>query len=195
MDDLATIKQRIEMAHTEVCEIAEQGASRRWRMHIPAQPDRDSDLLISRALKDAEDLAAEVERLRLAVDPAKVGLVEKLVRSSTRLVQIERDAARAEVERLREQLHLANVDATNTTAELTEAEAGKPVYELPVTDQSVIDSASPEVSRIANCVGYALAERGVKFTADDTFAAAHSLVNQGLAAADDHPTEESTDGA
>ena len=70
-DDLTTIKQRIDKAHTEICEIAEQGVSRRWRMHIPADPDQDSDLLISRALKDAEELAAEVERLRKERDSLK----------------------------------------------------------------------------------------------------------------------------
>ncbi|GAA2092399.1 hypothetical protein [Actinomadura alba] len=64
LDDLTEIRAHIEAAHTEICEIAEQGVTRRWRMHIPAQPDRDSDLLISRALKDAEELADEVERLR-----------------------------------------------------------------------------------------------------------------------------------
>lgn len=66
---------------------------------------------------------------------------------------------------------------------MTEA-AETPIFELPVIDQSVIDSASPEVSRLANSIGYALAERGVKLTSDDTFAAAQRLVDQGLVAAD-----------
>lgn len=60
-------------------------------------------------------------------------------------------------------------------------------YELPVVDQSVIDDATPEVSRLANCIGYALGERGVRVTADDTIAAAQRAVDQGWVS----PGEES----
>lgn len=60
------IKQRIEAARTELGEIAKQWPQpgKRFRMSIPAQPDRDSDLIIGRALKAASDLVAEVERLK-----------------------------------------------------------------------------------------------------------------------------------
>lgn len=61
--DLTEIKNNIEKAHTEIGEICRQGPHKRFRMTIPAQPDRDSDLIISQALKDAEDLAAAVERV------------------------------------------------------------------------------------------------------------------------------------
>jgi hypothetical protein len=60
--DLTAIRDRIKRAYTEVGEVASQGAHRRWRMSIPAQPDRDSDLIISAALDDAEKLTAELER-------------------------------------------------------------------------------------------------------------------------------------
>jgi hypothetical protein len=61
---LDTVKAAIERAHREVGAIAAEGAHRRWRMSIPAQPDRDSDLVISRALDYAEALHAEVTQLR-----------------------------------------------------------------------------------------------------------------------------------
>lgn len=62
--DLDAIKASVDKAHQEIGEIAEQGVTRRWRMHIPAQPDRDSDLIISRALTGVDALLAEVKRLR-----------------------------------------------------------------------------------------------------------------------------------
>lgn len=62
--DLAAYRADINRAHTEVGDIAAEGAHRRWRMSIPAQPDRDSDLLISAGLRRGERLADEVERLR-----------------------------------------------------------------------------------------------------------------------------------
>lgn len=61
--DLDAIKASVDKAHQEIGEIAEQGVTRRWRMHIPAQPDRDSDLIISRALTGVDALLAEVKRL------------------------------------------------------------------------------------------------------------------------------------
>lgn len=54
-------------------------------------------------------------------------------------------------------------------------------HELPVKDQRVIDEAPREVSMLANCIGYALAERDVEVTADDTIAAAQRAVDQGWA--------------
>jgi hypothetical protein len=54
-------------------------------------------------------------------------------------------------------------------------------FRVPVTDSEVVNSASPEVSVLANTIGYALAERGVEFTADDAIAAAQRVVDQGLA--------------
>ncbi|GLY81865.1 hypothetical protein [Actinoallomurus iriomotensis] len=68
--DLAAVRDRIKRAYTEVGEVSAQGAHRRWRMSIPSRPDRDSDLIISAALNDAELLAAEVEQLRAQRDAA-----------------------------------------------------------------------------------------------------------------------------
>lgn len=55
------------------------------------------------------------------------------------------------------------------------------MHELPVKDQQVIGEAPREVSVLANCIGYALAEQGAKVTADDTIAAAQRAVDQGWA--------------
>ena len=55
------------------------------------------------------------------------------------------------------------------------------MHELPVKDQRLVDGAPREVSVLANCIGYALAEQGVKVTADDTIAAARRAVDQGWA--------------
>ncbi|MEV0382325.1 hypothetical protein [Nonomuraea sp. NPDC050643] len=65
---LTEIKALIERAHIEIGEVAEQGPHNRWRMHVPADPSRDTDLVISEALKGAEDLAAEVGRLNKYID-------------------------------------------------------------------------------------------------------------------------------
>lgn len=51
--------------------------------------------------------------------------------------------------------------------------------ELPIVDQAVIDGASPEVSALANSIGYALAERGVQLNADDAVKAAERAVAHG----------------
>ena len=73
--DLEAIKAHADKAHDHVCDIAQQKA--RWRMSIPAQPDYDSDLLITSALMDVDALLAEVERLtvlytRLDADNAQL---------------------------------------------------------------------------------------------------------------------------
>lgn len=54
-------------------------------------------------------------------------------------------------------------------------------FHVPVVDSEAVGGASPEVSVLANTIGYALAERGVTFTADDAIAAAQRAVDQGLA--------------
>lgn len=67
------IKASIERAHTEIGEVCAQGARNRFWMSIPAQPDRDTDLIISDALTGAEALLAEVVRLT-----ALLAAVEKI---------------------------------------------------------------------------------------------------------------------
>lgn len=51
-------------------------------------------------------------------------------------------------------------------------------FEVPTGDQRAVEAASPEISRIANAIGYALAERGVQFTAEDTVATGQRVFDQ-----------------
>lgn len=44
--------------------------------------------------------------------------------------------------------------------------------------QTLIDDPPPQVSQIANAIGYALAQRGVRVTAADAIAAAYRVVDQ-----------------
>ncbi len=70
MIDLDLVQARADAAHKEVGEIALHGENR-WRMSIPAEPSRDSDLIIAGSLQDVPALIralreayAEIERLR-----------------------------------------------------------------------------------------------------------------------------------
>lgn len=69
--DLEAYRADIDRAHTEVGEICQRTGAGRWRMSIPARPDRDSDLLISTGLRRGERLADEVERLRAELAGAR----------------------------------------------------------------------------------------------------------------------------
>jgi len=60
--DLAEVRARVERAHQEIGDICQ--GRRRWTMRIPADEASDTDLILSAALKDAETLSAEVEKLR-----------------------------------------------------------------------------------------------------------------------------------
>lgn len=68
----AEVKARLNKAHTHIADLCEGKA--KWTMRIPADPERDSDLILSEALSDAEvllaivdDQAAELERARVAM--------------------------------------------------------------------------------------------------------------------------------
>lgn len=61
---IADIAAKVERAHTEIGEVCSEGPRNRFRMSIPANPGRDTDLIVSEALKSAEDLLTEVETLR-----------------------------------------------------------------------------------------------------------------------------------
>ncbi|MGH3376006.1 MAG: hypothetical protein ACRDP6_14805 [Actinoallomurus sp.] len=74
--DLEAFRADIDRAHTEVGEICRRTGPGRWRMSIPARPDRDSDLLISTALARGERLADEVERLRAQQAASEATLCE-----------------------------------------------------------------------------------------------------------------------
>lgn len=60
--DLAAIEAHVAAAHDKVAALCD--GRERWRMSIPAEPERDADLVISRALAHADSLVAEVKGLR-----------------------------------------------------------------------------------------------------------------------------------
>ena len=60
--DLPAIEARNTAAHDHVVKLCR--GEEDWTMRIPAQPDRDSDLVIDAALADVLALVAEVRRLR-----------------------------------------------------------------------------------------------------------------------------------
>lgn len=59
--DLDAIKARIDKAHEHIGALCTGDA--RWTMHIPVDPTRDSDLILTEALCDAERLLDEFKRL------------------------------------------------------------------------------------------------------------------------------------
>lgn len=60
---------------------------------------------------------------------------------------------------------------------MPDAASGR-TFEVPIGDERAVEDVSPEVSRIANSIGFALAERGVQFTAADATAAAQRVFDQ-----------------
>ncbi|MEP7738553.1 hypothetical protein ABKW28_12925 [Nocardioides sp. 31GB23] len=75
-DERATLSEVVEAAHAEIHRIC-QGGDERWRMSIPANPTRDSDLILTAALDGLTDrLAAAVARAEAA--EAKVAAVKAL---------------------------------------------------------------------------------------------------------------------
>ena len=60
--DRAAAAVHIEAADKEVSRLC--SSSRKWTMTIPAEPEHDSDLVISRALMDASLALAEIDRLQ-----------------------------------------------------------------------------------------------------------------------------------
>lgn len=98
--DLAAVRARIQRAQTEIGDIASQGPHRRWRMSIPAQPGRDSDLIIMAALGDAVILALKVEQLRAQRDAAR----RELARRDTGL-PVDLTAMRDRIERASQEIY------------------------------------------------------------------------------------------
>ena len=64
--DLAAIRARADAAGDELDRMtsAVGGPGSSWRWSIPANPERDSDLILAASLTDVPALVAEVERLR-----------------------------------------------------------------------------------------------------------------------------------
>lgn len=77
--DLYAIEERAERAATEVarlCDISTGGPGNNWRWSIPADPKRDSDLILAASLVDVPALVAEVRRLRALVEPQPAARAE-----------------------------------------------------------------------------------------------------------------------
>lgn len=109
--DLNEAVLRYNQAYGEVGELAE--GTRKWTMHIPAEPERDSDLVISTALDRIPSLVAEVLRLRddLAEMYSSAGAdydVRQEYFAEKKRAETERDAALAEVERLGVEVEKSN---------------------------------------------------------------------------------------
>lgn len=62
--DLDAVRASIAKAQYLVGDLA--AGAQQWKMSIPADMDRDSDIILTAALTSAELLIAEVERLRAA---------------------------------------------------------------------------------------------------------------------------------
>lgn len=143
MTDYDAIKAALEKAHTEVGEICRRTGAGRWRMSIPAQPDRDSDLIISDALRHADELLAEVKRLRKenarlrdergrAIDALSEygrsaveisGDLEDGIDAEHRLAVAERDGLLGDVRRLRAELETMTASRAMWRSDAEDADA------------------------------------------------------------------------
>ena len=65
--DVERTKAKLDKAQIENGEVAADRS--RYRMSIPANPDRDTDLIIGDALTSAESLVAAVERVQAIHSP------------------------------------------------------------------------------------------------------------------------------
>ena len=93
---LTDIQAKIKRAWAELGEVCAEGPAKRFRMSIPSNPERDTDLIVSAALECAAELLAEVERLNAAVQL----LGAQLQRSSMDIVdELKAAAMAAEFER------------------------------------------------------------------------------------------------
>ena len=68
VDRLSEIRAREEAAHAEVVALC-NGA--RWTMRVPAQPDRDSDLVIEAALDDVRRMADALDAVLALAEPCQ----------------------------------------------------------------------------------------------------------------------------
>lgn len=122
---LTDIQAKIKRAWTEIGEVCAEGPAKRFRMSIPSNLDRDTDLIVSAALEGAEELLAEVERLdselKIAFGPSVYFDIQKVldkalgtgeadgacagVVGDVTLLAERMQAAEAEVGRLRQAMH------------------------------------------------------------------------------------------
>jgi hypothetical protein len=116
-EQIAEIEQQIERARTEVGQIAAEGPHRRFRMSIPAQPDRDSDLIISDALDKAMAVLANLKQARRGA--------QELGKSVVFLAELIKDAYVRGADDPIDALHMLG----NYLAEVLEDEGGLSVDE------------------------------------------------------------------
>lgn len=64
--DLEAIKERNDKAHKHIGDLCT--GTVRWTMHIPVDPRRDSDIILTEALLDAERLIAEMRNQRIRIE-------------------------------------------------------------------------------------------------------------------------------
>jgi len=71
--DLDAALAREQRARGELAAVCKEGG-RRWRMSIPAQPERDTDLLLAASLADVPALAGELRAARFVVEAGRAVL-------------------------------------------------------------------------------------------------------------------------
>lgn len=144
---LAEIRASVERANTEIGEVCAEGPIYRFRMSVPANPGRDTDLIISDALKGAEDLLAEVSRLNAylntinrlneVADADWQSEVDRLkstartqaamiseITSTCMAVEQERDRLKAQVELMGNHLQRESLDAIDNALAAAEQNGG-----------------------------------------------------------------------
>ena len=145
--EVAEVLRLIERARDEVGRICAAQRDERWRMSIPANPERDSDLIIDAALGAAASLLRQdpsqaawedverVARAALSARPVQAHgtgdgeFSDAVARRTTAIVVEQRDRHRADAERLRRAVDVARgVERAvrgDLTAALARAEAAE----------------------------------------------------------------------
>ena len=74
---LDEIQARLDKANAEMDRLTERNPGSAWRWSIPANPERDSDLILSASIADVAYLLAELRKAREAVADAKAEALEE----------------------------------------------------------------------------------------------------------------------
>jgi hypothetical protein len=96
---LAPIEKRSLKAHREICDLAASSGRERWRMTIPVDYSRDSDMVLQAPLDDITRLLAAIRHLDEALEkyetipPAPDSFIEMAMAAMRK----EAKTARAEV--------------------------------------------------------------------------------------------------
>ncbi|GAA4928982.1 hypothetical protein GCM10023224_05460 [Streptomonospora halophila] len=116
--DLDAIAARKQAASKEVARLCNGG---RWEMRVPARPDADSDMVISRSLSDIDVLTAEVRRLTAELTDAEYGAQRAL----TQILELRelRKQASDHITELNRELETARREERERCAAAVEARA------------------------------------------------------------------------